>query len=344
MVIKIWILIFLTCSSFARPMGTEVGNGGLGVLHAKKIHLFDFFESSLELSKSQPFPYTEERRLLYENRLKTRFPADLFPLKILSQKLAHIYMKFPVTAEILAAAIELYQWRVTLVPLKVITFDFLTPVDITQLELVQVASRVNSVIYINTAAWNLMSAEHQAGLVFHEILYALLLGIETRISNETVGLINLKARQLNTYLWGHDLTQDPSAARYLYESGMYIQGQSSITSRIHEHLYEPNIEVEYQPTLQIQLPTPQSSLNLDKRSQVNEFCKTHFTQPMQVRWQFETLILSIQSDNSQSKILVSFGGPEFFGPIPYHFQTSEECLTHLLNFPNSENLTEHHGI
>lgn len=154
--------LLVSATSFAGVR--DIGNGGAGVMVDGKPILLDLFEMGLSTGyiQKQLVPLDE---FMSSVQMVTALSVD--EQIILAQKLTEIDAISPRLALLLATALGEYSWSVIDVNLNVIPEK--SPLNV---ETVQLANRLGSVIRIQKSYWDLMDSANRVALVLHEVAYA----------------------------------------------------------------------------------------------------------------------------------------------------------------------------
>ncbi len=182
--------------------GTEVGNGGFAVVVDGKLYLQDFFESGLH--KNPVLSSRRPQKTYFQDLVQNSFGhMEGISQEVLDGvvvKLEDIEKIDPIFAYILALGIGKYTWRMVTFSWQD-THDNGGVLDGSNIEFRPVALRQEKIIRIGVQNWQQLDAANQVGLIFHEMLYALVI---TR-SVVTMTSYSALARALNGYLFSQDL-------------------------------------------------------------------------------------------------------------------------------------------
>lgn len=184
------LLIAICLTTTAAMAGHDTGAGGMGVLVKKDtVYLYDFVEAGIEESVYIDEQITDEMKaapVVKANLLISRPAQDL-----VIAKLNEIYRLSPTYAQSLIQGIKDYQWRFVRPNLNGTNDIGRTPIR-TSLDQVQVAFRddVQKVVTIDKQNLDKMPTSHQAGLYFHELIYA-----------QTGAYDSYKARLLTSFIF-----------------------------------------------------------------------------------------------------------------------------------------------
>lgn len=165
------LLVALSCVRAFASGGNVVGNSGDGFLIGGKIHLRDLVEAKTHL-----VPWVgDDGDMGPAGRAATRALAKLeWNPETLLRKLSDLNRSFPGTGDALAAVIASYGWELTdsndSLPAEPTT---LTSAALEN-ERVQIAIRLNGIVHVRRAAWELMAEADRAALVLHEATMSLL--------------------------------------------------------------------------------------------------------------------------------------------------------------------------
>ncbi len=160
-------LFFLILFTFKSNAGHFVGNGGLGYRVAKKIFLLDFVESNLEKSAY----ISAQKNLSYLAKINQIFDKNIYPNIHIASKLEEIFEKDPILSDSLLETMKSYNWNQTSLPLLP-TNDENVSTRLDRSNVVQLAVRKGSTIYVDSNLWKKLDIKNQVGLVFHEAIYA----------------------------------------------------------------------------------------------------------------------------------------------------------------------------
>lgn len=171
MKLSISIILFIL-SSFSNAFGggNEVGNGGTGVvIDANTVYLLDLMESGQEAN-----PYFNNRiSNVFRSTVSNKMDSTIFPNDLISQKISEIYDKDHIAGAAIITALKIMNWNLIDTPLNV-TPDVLPTISVDPEKLVAVATRRFGGVAINRGLWNRMPQQHQAALVVHELVYAMM--------------------------------------------------------------------------------------------------------------------------------------------------------------------------
>lgn len=169
----LFLILILTCfNAEARRGGYVVGNGGDGFLldDNETILLRDLVEMNISPSDIQIDPLFLRPKLV--ELLKTKFSAvSPVPVEELALHLSKIYNEDRRWTFILLRVIQAYNW--VFVDQKLEPVPSGVTVQLPEERLVQIANRFLNTIKINRKAFLQMPKSHQAALILHEALYAL---------------------------------------------------------------------------------------------------------------------------------------------------------------------------
>ncbi len=166
------LLVLLSSFSLYASDGHDTGGGGIGVPAGNRIYLYDFVEGGVEASAYVNTEIPDEMRMLSD--VQRALGEDIPTAALVTAKFNEIFQLSPDLARPLADFLRDYHWRfvnVALIPTRDIGR---TPIA-GRLERRQIAFRDDSLntVTIDRDYWALMPVTHRAGLVFHEIIYAL---------------------------------------------------------------------------------------------------------------------------------------------------------------------------
>lgn len=164
----IFILLFISLSSFSGGGGVVNTGGGHGVSLNNKIYLLDFY--NLGVHESIHLPDCSDQTLSFHSqKLKTSgFVGSLN--KAIVCTLNKFYNIDPVFAELIYQGILFHEWVFSNQALM--ATEHSSPYANT-LDIVQVAVRQSRYVHINIKYWKRMNLENKVGLIFHEVFSAL---------------------------------------------------------------------------------------------------------------------------------------------------------------------------
>jgi len=158
----------------------EVGNGGDGVMINGKPYLLDFVEQGVNHKPRFKNPQDYSKRVARKLQRSISLPGLRYDL--LAAKIREIQRYSPVMAYFLIYASEHFLWRlagpekvkeeserVDLIDVE----DEDSVIDLKKLKKVQLAIRRGANITISRYYWEKLTDENRVGLIFHELLYAL---------------------------------------------------------------------------------------------------------------------------------------------------------------------------
>ncbi|KYG62319.1 hypothetical protein AZI87_17500 [Bdellovibrio bacteriovorus] len=166
---KLLLISFTLLYSFTLFAGIrDVGSGGAGILKDNRIYLLDLYEVGLPepLIDSSVIP---DEDILNRAKAMPHFTDD--ESMIFAQKMTEIRRKAPRFANVLLLALSKYQWYLVDTPLAVIKED--TPLDLENMQLVQIANRLETRVRIYRPYWESMSPKSKVALVIHELVYSI---------------------------------------------------------------------------------------------------------------------------------------------------------------------------
>jgi hypothetical protein len=163
---KIFLALMLwSLSGFAGVR--DVGNGGAGVLINNTPYLLDLYEAGITSpafdKNLKPLPQFTQRTqkmsfLTHEEQT------------LLALKLTELEKISPLTANKLALGLEMFLWRLT--DHSLVEIPERSPIDLTPLQVVQLANRFGSTVRLSQKYWNLMDSGNRLALILHELFYA----------------------------------------------------------------------------------------------------------------------------------------------------------------------------
>jgi hypothetical protein len=166
--------------------GHSVGSGGNGIEINGKLYLLDlveagkeedvYFDSTVAIEAS----YASTAQLLFSKFPKAR--------DLVARKLSEIARQDRWTATVLRKAFEMYAWRWVAMDLVTINDYDGSDLEFTSNNLYQLAVRDGQVIRIDQKLWVRLTPEHQAALLFHEVVYAFF-AKESRRARDAVGVL-----------------------------------------------------------------------------------------------------------------------------------------------------------
>jgi hypothetical protein len=170
---------FLLMASAAWGDGRE-GGGGHAVrvqtTEGEKTYLFDFFEGGIESNILIESECNLDSNLL--SRIQNTLDLSVMVSRKIGCKIQQVRAVSKSAAEKLTDTLLSYQWQ-RILPEIFRRYDIgRTPIQNESgnpLPLIQAAIRFDDtkVVYIDRGVWNLLPEEHQIGLIFHEILFAI---------------------------------------------------------------------------------------------------------------------------------------------------------------------------
>lgn len=163
----------------------RIGNGGNGVANStnNSVYLLDFYEAGIE---NEAF-FNNQVPTLFIQDVEAVLPSDLFPTKLIAGKISEIYAVDRITAASLITSLRMFNWFFVNYDLEKTT-DIATSINIAPDQLLQIANRRYGQVLINKTHWSKMSAQNQAGLVLHELIYSL--ALKEDISDAQINLIS----------------------------------------------------------------------------------------------------------------------------------------------------------
>jgi hypothetical protein len=159
-----FLVLGLLISVSANSAVRDIGNGGAGVMINGKPILLDLYEMGFTVGfiEKQLAPLD-----FYMDAAQVVTALSVDEQVILAQKLTEIHNVSPRLALFLAGALSEYIWTVIDVNLNVI--PEVSPLNI---ETVQLANRLGSVVRFQKSYWDLMDSANHVALVLHEVAYA----------------------------------------------------------------------------------------------------------------------------------------------------------------------------
>lgn len=190
----IFVLMLLSVGAQA---SRETGNGGDGYRIGGKLYLLDFVESGRERN-----PYLSNTVTLHPGLTQriAKVLANLpdAPVTEVATKVSEIYAIDRVAAVAIVKSMEFYSWLTVRYELPNVEDEqSLVPPPYQQL-----AIRRGSSIYIQEALWGELDPANRAGLIFHEIIYAMQPPMEVNDGERAKYFqYSYKAREYVSYLF-----------------------------------------------------------------------------------------------------------------------------------------------
>lgn len=218
-----FIFSLMTLSVFAADKG---GNGGDGVMIDGQIHLLDLVEAGIE---EEPFinrsiEVDQDIKNLANSLKISGLPTNLFASKLMEIKKVH-----PAFALAIAQTMKLYNWRLV----SSVFVDIQDEETILERKnLIQLAIRKEDGIFISRTRWSQLSEVNKIALIFHEIVYAMIL--TDSIFYESPQM-SFKARKIVGSMFSPEFQNDEG----INEFRKYIKEYTSIkyVKVINEELY-----------------------------------------------------------------------------------------------------------
>lgn len=165
-------IIFFTLI-FAFPLSSYGGNssaGGDGVIIKGKPYLLDFVEANIheKIYFKNPKNYSQT----VAQTISADLGIDIETARLISSKLGELHDKNVVLEFLIKWRMFRLDWNIVprnLIPVhdEDVVFEF------NDHELVQLAVRQDSAVYINQDQWELLDLANRAGLIIHEVMYSL---------------------------------------------------------------------------------------------------------------------------------------------------------------------------
>lgn len=165
-------IIFFTLI-FAFPLTGNGGNssaGGDGVIIKGKSYLLDFVEANIH--EKIYFRNPENYSPIVAQAISDNIGIDIETARLISSKLGELHDKNVVLEFLIKWRILRLDWNI--VPRNLIHIrDEDTVLEFNNHELVQLAVRQDSTVYINQDQWELLDVVNRTGLIIHEVMYSL---------------------------------------------------------------------------------------------------------------------------------------------------------------------------
>ena len=237
-------LIFL---SFKALAGTEVGNGGVGIMVHDQIQVFDLFENDKTVVSD--FKTDSKKQSIFKRQIELQLDPKLFPTDLIAAKITNVSIRFPVLAQVLVGVINLYEWNFTEADLSFLSHDFQSAIDTKGLQLVQIADRQFNTILMSKKSWNLMAPQQRMALVFHEVFYSIILSGASESSQIDAKFLNLRSRNVNSYFLSHDLSAKPEMTKSFLKYD-FVEPETE-NGLVFGRIKNQNYEVYYSPVIML---------------------------------------------------------------------------------------------
>lgn len=239
---KILFVLSLVLFSIHGYAGHDQGGGGMGYPVGNKIYLFDFVEAGIE--ENPWVGPTCEDKIGATPVVRDNLNVSQQTQNIILNKFCDIYKFSPTVALELLAKIKLYQWRYTLPKVKGTGDVGKTPI-VTSLEQKQIAWRDDEqkIATIDREYFGLMPPVHQAGLVFHELIYALENDFDNKTRKSSYERNSYKSRILNSYFF-HPSTPAQTFEQFRERIALFDNDWKVVTKEAYEFLNSPKFATE----------------------------------------------------------------------------------------------------
>ncbi|MFS4460850.1 hypothetical protein [Bdellovibrio sp. HCB2-146] len=276
---KIWmmslILTMTTSIALARGGVTDLGNGGAGVLVNGRPVVLDLYEMGLEEGAIDQSIKPDADMIAAVLGLDLLNSSEKGLLAI---KLTEVSRLNARVGTLLAMGLSRYIWQVVQADLNVIPEK--TPLDV---ETVQLANRLGSVVRIQKGLWDKMSSSNKVALLIHEVVYAY---APLRIAGESLyRQDSIPVRELVGLLFSPDLRKQTRLAQDLME-GMfsYLNARAAFTTG------DLLVTITYYATKG--LPTTNNLTDFCSKVRERTTTKLPFTGSLNIRGNVEVIALS----------------------------------------------------
>lgn len=192
--------ILMVLISFTAMAGIrDVGSGGAGILENGQLHLLDLFEVGVTkpmIDKS----VVPDADLLEKSKAMPHF-SDAESI-LFAQKLTELRRVSPRFANVLALAIEKYRWYLIETPLSLIREE--TPLDLSKVEMVQIANRLENRIRIYKPYWLQLSPENRVALIVHELVYSVQRPVPVASSPNIFAVDSIRVRSAVAWMFSEE--------------------------------------------------------------------------------------------------------------------------------------------
>jgi len=154
----------------------EVGNGGHGKIIKGRVYLMDLVEVGVLDSEEREVPtWVKEMGDFSETRKRVELALKNkeLPLDLITQRMTSIGRQDPLLASTLLEAMALYKWEIIDQEFKLLPLDG-NILENKEGDLVLIANRRGRTVHLSRPYLKLMNSNHQAALVFHEVISPLL--------------------------------------------------------------------------------------------------------------------------------------------------------------------------
>ena len=204
--LKRLLLLFSLLISLSAFSGAGGGNGGDGVYIGEKLYLLDLVEYGIENS----VVFDEEENTQVSAQVRSTLRADQFPVELISKKLSEIYKVDRLFAYSMIKVLKSFRWN--LVSKELINIkDENAAINSS---FVQLAIRKNRSVMIDKNLWAKLDPANQAALIFHELLYVMVIPTPSATNPAVFWQNSALAREMAGYLMSSDLKKGGKEVLY----------------------------------------------------------------------------------------------------------------------------------